>query len=129
MTKEYYQAHKAERAAYYKKWREENAEKIKEKRHLYYLNNKDIIVSKTKTWKEDNPNKTKEHNKDYKVRHREEITQKMRVFRQTRKGRATQLAQHYAYHDNISERGNSSITHQWIIDNIFNFFFFFIFYI
>ena len=120
MRKEYYQTHKEERAAYYKKWRQENAEKVKEQRHQYYLENKEYILQSNKAWRKNNPEKDKEYGKTYRANHKEQIRQKIARYRETKKGRATDLVYKYNSRDIATNRGLCTLTKDWIMDNIFN---------
>ena len=38
---------------YHKKWREENKERVREYGRLYYLKNKEEIISRSNKWKEE----------------------------------------------------------------------------
>ena len=44
-----------ERKEYFKQYREKNRERLQQKRHDYYEENKDRIKEYAKQWKQDNP--------------------------------------------------------------------------
>ena len=78
-------------------WRAKNLEKIKEKDRIWRENNQDKI----KAWRDAHP--------DYRVE-----------YRQTKEGRAKNLATDYQRNDTHHGRGDSTITYQWILENVFN---------
>lgn len=85
------------RKEYRKRWRERNLEHVKETDRIWRENNEDKI----KAWRDANP--------DYRVK-----------YRGTKLGRAKNLANDYERRDKEHNRGESTITYEWILENIFN---------
>lgn len=121
-------------------------EEKKEYNHQYYLKNRDKELERMKQWREDNP----EYMKNYKQEHKKEITDynkyrylekkeiilaqakqywqenKEKVleynkkFNKTPIGRAVKLCSAYKRNDKKYNRGECTLTAQWIVDNIFS---------
>lgn len=89
------------RRKYMKKWRMTHQDKVKEQNKKNYLLNRENNINRVKKWKEDNPNWQKE-------------------YRLTKIGRAFELLGSYRVSDEKHQRGECTITAQWIVDNIFS---------
>lgn len=87
--KQYYQEHKEERAEYMKQYRKDNREEILERK------------------------------KQYRQEHKEERAEYQKQYRSTPMGRALYLVDAYKWKDKKYNRGECTLTAQWIIDNIF----------
>lgn len=103
----------------------------KEYNHQYYLKNKSKFIEKAKVWAEENKEKRKsickkwdEKNPEYKARYREENKDKQKEYNtqynSTKIGRGNKLATAYRHSDKMYERGECTITGEWIVKNVFN---------
>ena len=81
-----------------------------------YEKNKDKRLEYSKKWAMENPEKRKEIQKRYAESHKGQINGRYR----TKKTRARLLSLAYARADLKYNRGISSITPEWIIDNVFS---------
>lgn len=101
-----------------KEYREKNTEEVREKDRIVYNKNKDKkakirkknyeehkteILEKNKIWRENNPEKIKKHSKEYDS---------------TVNGRAVNLVNRYKTQDKRHNKGECTLTPQWIIENI-----------
>lgn len=145
--KRYRETHKDKIAAYSKEYnkkrywehKEENKEKHKADTLEHYYNHKDNILEerrkkyatdpefrektllKNKQYKEEHP----EYVVSYKEKHKEELKEYNKEYyldyKETKFGRASNLLGAYKQRDEkIYKRGKCTITHEWIIENIFN---------
>lgn len=89
MNKQYQQKHKEEKAKYGKQYRQEHKEELAE------------------------------YQKQYQQEHKEEIAEIKRQYNKTPMGRALYLLNGYRKSDKKYNRGECTLTAQWIIDNIF----------
>lgn len=87
-----------------KRWREKNPEKEKERRKRWYQENADYQKERMKRYYQENADYRKEYKKQY---------------RKTPMGRAANLVNSYKLNDKKYNRGECTLTAQWIIDNIF----------
>jgi len=91
---------------YMKKWREEHKEYMKDAWHKWYENNKE---------------RHKEHNKQYQKENKEKVDAYAKKYRTTKYGRAAKLISAYKSFDKkYGRESDFNLTHQWIIDHIFN---------
>ena len=74
--KEYYQNNSEKAKEYYKEWRQNNADEIKEKTKKYYQNNSEKIKEKSREWIKNNSEKKKERDKKYQQNNAEKIKEK-----------------------------------------------------
>lgn len=93
-----------ENEAYHKR-RKEDPEKIKEQRRRQRENHKDVYLKAQEKFNNLHPEKRKEYSKNYKS---------------TKNGKANALVNSYIRKDIEHNRGECTLTKQWIIDNIFN---------
>lgn len=84
-----------------KQWNRDNKEKIAEYYKRYYKKHKEEILEYKKQWREDNPEYIKQ-------------------YRQTQYGRASHLCGCYRAFDKQYNRGECTLTPEWIINNIYN---------
>lgn len=103
---------KEESNAYYENHKEEIKKKLKEK----YAENPKPILERCKQWKEKKPN----YMKTYREEHKEEISEYTKEYSKTPIGRAHNLLSSYRANDKKHQRGECTLSSQWIIDNIFN---------
>ena len=102
---------KARRAEYMKQWREEHkaeiAEYYKEYGREYYQTHKEEID---------------ERHKDYYQANKEEIVEQMKKYHKqyynTPFGRTYNLVKNYRYSDKKHNRGECTITAEWMVDNV-----------
>ena len=92
---------KAARREYLKRWKKENPEYLKQ-------------------WKKENPEKIKEHLKRWYQENKEKMLEQHKEYRNTPIGRAGHLVMRYKQNDKKYNRGECTLTAQWIVDNIFS---------
>lgn len=133
-TKQYRRAHKGERAEQNRQYRQNNRERLIEYQKQWYQDNKEDILKLRKQYRQDNKEKIAEDRKHrYKAnrekiseyskqnyqKHKEERAEKRKQYYQTQNGRAVNLCCNYRKTDKKYERGECTLTPEWIIDNIF----------
>lgn len=92
-----------------------NPEEVKELRHIRYINEREKVLEQNKQWREDNP----EYDKQYRIEHKKEHNKWQKGYRNTTIGRAFSLLGNYKRNDKKYNRGDCTLTAQWIVDNIF----------
>ena len=85
-------------------WRAKNQEKVKESQRLF---------------DENHPGRRKEISKKFRDTHKEKRAKENKEYRQTKRGRASSLAVDYKRFDKEADRDPSTLTQEWIVDNIF----------
>lgn len=103
--RQYYEEHKSEYAKKSKEYRKKNKIEIAERKKIYYENNKDKIA---------------EYKKQYYQTNKEEISVYNKQYQRTPMGRANNLLSAYKREDKVHNRGECTLTAQWIIYNIFS---------
>ena len=118
-----------------RKWREKNAERIKQYNKQYHQDNREKIAEQHKQWYQNNPEYNKQYyqdNKDkeverikkYHQKNREKILeynkQYSKQYYKTPMGRALYMTNAYKQEDKKHNRGECTLTAQWIVDNIFS---------
>ena len=99
-----------------RKWRQENAEKIKEYRKHYYQNHAEKLKEQMKQYNKDNAEQIKEYNKQrYK-----DNTEYFKQYNKTPIGRASNLLNTYNQNDKKYNRGRGDLTSEWIVERIFS---------
>lgn len=110
----------------YKRLREEFSKKHSE----YYQKHKEEILEKHSEWKKNNPTYNEEYYKKNKVKYlerdaayykdnREKVLKRQIEYQTTQVGRANNLLSSYRYSDRKRNRGECTLTAEWIINNIF----------
>lgn len=102
--KQYYQENKEKRLEQIRQYYQDNREKLSEQKKQYYQTNKEKILEQNKQYYQENKEKRLEYGKQR---------------YQTPMGRASKLANRHNQEDKKYNRGECSLTAQWIIDNIF----------
>lgn len=100
-NRQYYLNHKEEMIQNAKKWALNNPQKRKEIRINWNENNHDKVQNSKKRWRENNPEYDVQYNK-------------------TKNGRANKLITAYKISDKKYNRGECTLTTEWIVDNIFS---------
>lgn len=98
---------------------EKNKEKLKQKRKERYQKNKEKELSKMKEYYENNKEQVSKYYKQYAKENSEKLKEYKNKYYKTMHGRALRLASHYRLQDKLHNRGESTLTEQWIIENIF----------
>lgn len=117
--RKWYEANKEQRAEYHKQWRENNPDYHKEYSKEWhqehpeyerqrYKNNKEHITEQNKKWREANPDYNKEYSKEW-----------FQDKYATQTGRAYCLTKRYKFNDISHNRGECTITPEWMVDNTF----------
>lgn len=104
---------------YRKHYYHDNKEKLIEQTKQFYHDNKEKILERQKHYKQDNKEKILEYNKQYYQEKKEHITENHKQYYETPFGKANRLVNNYKCHDKEANRGECTLTAQWIIDNIF----------
>lgn len=93
-----------------------NKEEINRKRREAYPQEKEKILERNRGWKGKNPN----YMSEYREEHKDEISDYQKYYSKTKRGRANNLLSSYRYNDKIHNRGECTLTAEWIVENIFS---------
>lgn len=104
-NKRYCQKNKEKLSEYSAKWRKENKEKILERRYKYYQEHREELINKSSLFYKEN--------KELKHKYDSER-------RSTPLGRAKYLVDNYRAKDKRTNKGECTLTAEWIVDNIFS---------
>ena len=107
---------KEENKRYYLKHKEE----LKEKRRLRYQQNKEKELQYIKKYAEEHKDEIAEWQKQYRLNNADKLKKYKIEYYGKMYGRALRLAYHYKAEDEKHNRGESTLTPEWIIENIFN---------
>lgn len=111
---------KEKRKEYFKKWYQKNKIKFnkgrKEYQNKYREENKDKISEYNKQYYQDNKEDIAEYYQDNK----EVILKRQKQYHQTPNGRAINLVNAYRQKDKEANRGECTLTPEWMVDNIFS---------
>lgn len=88
-----------------KKWDKENADKIREYKRQWYKRNREKML---------------EHKKIYDEAHKEEKSAYLKEYFKKPINRATRLVGCYKFHDKKHNRGECTLTADWVVENIFS---------
>ena len=105
---------------YQKAYRETNKDKVLEYWRSYRETNKDKVAECNKKYREANKEKITEQCKVYREANRDRINERMKEYRNTKNGRASNLLGGYKRTDKELNRGECTLTVEWIIENIFS---------
>ena len=94
-----------------------NKKRKNEQSHQYYINNKEKCNNASSLWRVNNQEKAKAIQKKYRDTHKDVIEKWKKENPQYL--RATNLVQIYKRNDKNANRGECTLSPQWIIDNIF----------
>lgn len=101
-----------------------NKEKRTEQMKQYYLDNKEHIAEYKKQYYLDKKEHIAEYKKQWEKEHKEERADYMKQYHEeyysTPIGRGNSLAANYRQNDKLANRGECTVTHQWIVDNVFS---------
>lgn len=121
--KEYYEKNKDRILNHVKEYREENPDIVKERKKRYYQKNKERIKAKTNSYYHENRETILPKLKRYREENAEKVSERKRVctqkYRDTKAGRAKHLVDSYTGCDKSHNRGECSVTVQWIVEHIF----------
>lgn len=100
-----------------RQWRIKNPNKIVKQNEKYHKEHPDF----QKEYYQANLEHELERNRKYKEEHKEEVKDKVHFYQnETKNGRARHLIGAYSQSDKKHNRGECTITSDWIINNIFN---------
>ena len=104
-----------------KKYQTEEERKAahRECQRQYYQKNPEKVKECNKLWNEKNPEKIKEYQKRYYRNNTEKKLDYLKEYRNTPMGRASNLVNRYQQSDKEHNRGECTLTPEWIVDNIF----------
>lgn len=105
---------------YIAKYGKEAWEKLLASTRKWKSENKEKHIESVTQWKKDNMDKVREYRKKYKKEHKDLVNAQAKERRGRKVGRAYSLLYSYKQSDNLENRGECTLTKDWIIDNIFN---------
>jgi len=97
-----------------------HAEEIKEKRRKRYQQNKEKELQKIREYSEKHKEEITAYQQLYREKNAERLKEYKDKYYNAMHGRAVRLANHYKREDRKHNRGESTLTPEWIIDNIFS---------
>lgn len=118
--KQYYQNNKEKLAEQHAGYYQNNKEKIAEQQAEYRQNNKDKIVKQRAEYYQNNKEKTLERRAEYRQNNKEKIAKQRIIYEATPRGRAKMLLNNYKFSDKTYNRGECTLTADWIVEHIFN---------
>ena len=98
----------------------EHKEELKEKRRLRYQRNKEKELQSIKKYAEEHKDEIAEWQKQYRLNNADKLKKYKEEYYGKMYGRALRLAYHYKSEDEKHNRGESTLTPEWIIENIFS---------
>jgi len=113
---EYRKVNKEKNIIYQTEYWQKHREELLIKKAEYYQKHKDNFAE----WRKNNKDKIAEYNAKYSEKNKKKISKRMVEYNKTKKGRATNLAGSYNASDKLYNRGECTITADWIVENIFN---------
>ena len=108
------QEKKQRKRDWYWKNREKVLEKAKENASKQYKEKKEIILERNKKWKQ----KNSDYMIEYRTNNKQKISEYNKLYSKTPRGRANNLLSSYRANDIKYNRGECTITANWILDNI-----------
>ena len=117
---EYYQANKEKKIAYRAKYYQDNKERILEHQNEYYQDNKERILEYQKEYNQKNKEKRLEYQTKWYQAHPDYNNEYNIKYQKTPIGRAKHLITRYRGADKEKNRGECTITGDWIVENIFS---------
>lgn len=104
-----------------RKYAEANPDKVNESIRKYVEANPDKVNESKRKWREANPEMVKEIQRKWIEANPDKVNENQRKWRKNNSEmvRAIYLASNYKQNDKKYNRGESTITPQWIVDNIF----------
>ena len=102
-----------------KQYQQDNKETIAERKKQHYQHNKEAILEQQKQYYQGNKEEITERKKRYYQGNKEAILEQKKQYNKTPMGRAINLVGSYKQSDKDANRGECTLTAQWIIDNIF----------
>ena len=114
-----------------RKWYYEHKEQVKERKKMERLKKLAENPDYDKEWyakhrnyyrqyDADNKEQRKEFRKKYDKEHKEDISRNKKRYNATKFGRAVNICSTYTQADKYRNRGECTLTPQWIVDNIFS---------
>lgn len=101
-------------------YRQNNKEKIAEYQAEYRSSHKDEKAAYATEYYQQHMDKIAEYNAEYYLKNKEKITEYNAEYRSTPKGRANHLLIGYKQKDKKYNRGECTLTADWIVKNIFS---------
>lgn len=98
----------------------ENGRRWREAHPNYRQNNKEKFAEYDAKWRQNNKEKIAKRNAEYRQNNKEKITEYNAKYRLTPKGRAVNLVGTYKQEDKKYNRGECTLTADWIVEHIFN---------
>lgn len=122
MTKKYTteEERKAARREQNKKYYQANKDKIAVQKSEYYQANKEMISEYKAEYRKVNKERIAEHKAEYYQTNKEKVLERQAEYSATPIGRAIYLLGGYRRKDKKYNRGECTLTPQWIVENIFS---------
>lgn len=111
---------KEERREYNRKYYQANKEKVLEHQAEYRKANKEKIAEQQAEYYQANKEKIAEYNAEYRKANKGKIAEYYAEYSTTPMGRAVYLLRDYRRNDKKYNRGECTLTPQWIVENIFS---------
>lgn len=122
--KTYYQKNKDKLIKYQKQYYQKNKKNIIESQKQYYIDNKDSINERNKQYRKSNKEKIIELKRKYRKENKDKISEYNKIYNKIRNktpyGRAKNLINNYKQKDKKANRGECTLTPEWIVENIFS---------
>lgn len=118
--KRYRQKHREKILEYQKQYRQGHRDELTGKAKQYYQDHREERAEYAKQWYQDNKEERAEYNKQYYQDNKEERSECRKQYYSTPNGRAVVLASNYRKNDKEYNRGECTLTADWIIDNVFS---------
>lgn len=110
----------------HKKYKTEEERKAAQREYQkkYYQNNKEKFAGYFSKWRKNNKEKFSayqvKYHAEYRQNNREKIAEYQAEYYATPKGRASTLLKAYKFSDKMYNRGECTLTPDWIVEHIFN---------
>lgn len=97
-----------------------NRERLKERRKQRYQENKEKELEQSKKYHKEHKEEIAEYLKEYQIKNKNKLSKYKKEYYSQMHGRSLRLVEHYKREDAMHNRGECTLTAQWIIDNIFS---------
>lgn len=115
MTKEYYEAHKAEILKKAKEYRESHKKERSDYQKQYYESHKETLLEYQNDYRDSHRTEKNNKQKRYYQIHKNECKEWQKEYRNTKIGRAKMLVHRYSYKDKITNKGECTLTPEQLI--------------
>lgn len=103
-----------------KKYRQANKERLIKKAIEYYQSNKEKIIKRQAEYRQNNKEKIAKRRAEYYQNNKGKLIEHQSEYQATPKGRAVNLVGTYKQEDEKHNRGECTLTADWVMEHIFN---------